>query len=134
MTTADAISVIVVIMHHVRFLFFCYDQQMPYENLTEEVRGLFPRVAEEIKISTLGSQVVSGEFSLDGRPDSRKNRRALAMSAIKSREKGRDPGRSDGRVRGLGIVTKTRRCATVRRQGFAPEAIVPDKLRSDDAP
>jgi len=32
------------------------------------VGGLFPRVAQEIKIF-LGSQAVRGEFSLDGRPD-----------------------------------------------------------------
>jgi hypothetical protein len=55
------------------------------------------------------------------------------MSAIKSREKGRVHCRSDGRVRGLGIARKRGDAQTVRRQGFAPEAIVPDKLRSDDA-
>jgi hypothetical protein len=102
----------------------------PDKDLTEEVGGLFLRGAEEIKISILGSQVVRGEFSLDGRPDSRENRRALAMSAIRSREK--VPGRGDGRVRGLSIVTPGD-AQNVRKQGFAPEAIVPDKLRSDDA-
>ena len=66
MTTADAISVIVLIMRHMRFLFF-YDQQKPDEDLTEEVRGLFPHVAKKIEISILGSQVRCGEFSLDGR-------------------------------------------------------------------
>ena len=98
-------------MRHMRFLFLLRPATKPDKDLTEEVGGLFPRGAEEIKISILGSQVVRGEFSLDGRPDSRENRRALAMSAIRSREKGRVPGRSDGRVRGLGIVTETRRCA-----------------------
>jgi hypothetical protein len=81
-TTADAISVIVVIMRHMRFLFFSYDQQKPDKDLTEEVRGLFPRVAKKIEISVLGSPVGRGEFSSDGRPDSGENRRALAMSAI----------------------------------------------------
>jgi len=49
------------------FPLFCYDQQKPDEDLTEEVRGLFPRVAKKIEISILGSQVRCGEFSLDGR-------------------------------------------------------------------
>ena len=57
MTTADAIPVIVVIMRHMRFLPFCYDQQQPDKDLTEEVRGLFPRVAQKIEISVLGAQV-----------------------------------------------------------------------------
>jgi len=67
---ADAISVIVVIMRHMRFLFFSYDQQKPDKDLTEEVRGLFPRVAKKIEVSILGSQVRRGEFSVDGRADS----------------------------------------------------------------
>jgi hypothetical protein len=65
-TTADAISVIVVIMRHMRFLFFVTIATKPDKGLTEEVGGLFPRGAEEIQISILGSQVVPGEFSLDG--------------------------------------------------------------------
>jgi hypothetical protein len=48
-TPADAISVIVVIMRHMRFLFSSYDQQKPDKDLTEEVRGLFPRVAKKLK-------------------------------------------------------------------------------------
>jgi hypothetical protein len=48
-TTADAISVIVVILRHMRFLFF-YDQQKSDEDLTGKVRGLFPRAAKEIEI------------------------------------------------------------------------------------
>jgi hypothetical protein len=72
-TPADAISVIVVIMRHMRFLFFSYDQQKPDKDLTEEVRGLFPRVAKKIEISVLGSPVGRGEFSSDGRPDSGEN-------------------------------------------------------------
>jgi hypothetical protein len=55
------------------------------------------------------------------------------MSAIKSREKARVHGRSDGRVCGLGIARKRGDAQTVRKQGFGPEAIVPDKLRSNDA-
>jgi hypothetical protein len=51
------------------------------------VHGLFPRVAQKIEISVLGSQVVRGEFSLDGRPDSGENRQALAMSRIKGAKK-----------------------------------------------
>jgi hypothetical protein len=76
-----------MIMRHMRFLFFCYNQQKPDKDLTDEVRGLFPRVAKQIEISNLGSQVVHGEFSLDGRPDSGENRRALTMSAIKGAKK-----------------------------------------------
>jgi hypothetical protein len=116
-----------------RFLFLLRPATKPDKDLTEEVGGLFPRGAEEIEISILGSQVVRGKSSLDGRPDSHENRCALAMSAINSREKGRVHGRSDGRVRGLGIARKRGDAQTVRKQGFAPEAIVPDKLRSDDA-
>jgi hypothetical protein len=49
---------------------FGYDQQLsqPDKSLTGELGGLFPRVAREIKI-IFGSQVVRGEFSLDGRLD-----------------------------------------------------------------
>jgi hypothetical protein len=70
-TTADAISVIVVIMRHMQFLFLLRPATKPDKDLTEEVGELFPRGAEEIKTSILGSQAVRGEFSLDGRPDSR---------------------------------------------------------------
>jgi len=37
-----------------RFLFFCYVQQKPGKDLTEEVRGLFLRVAQKLEISVLG--------------------------------------------------------------------------------
>jgi hypothetical protein len=36
-----------VTMRHVRFLFLSYDQQKPDKDLTEEVRGLFPRVPKK---------------------------------------------------------------------------------------
>jgi hypothetical protein len=128
-TTADAISVIVVIMRHMRFLFFCYVQQKPDKDLTEEVRGLFPRVAQKIEISVLGAQVVRGESHLTGGLG--RESACVSDERHQRREKGRVPGRSDGRVSDLGIVTETRRCAPLlRKQGFAPEAIVTDKPRS----
>jgi adenosylmethionine-8-amino-7-oxononanoate aminotransferase len=42
-TTADAISVIVVIMRHMRFLVFVTTATKPDKELTEEVSGIFPR-------------------------------------------------------------------------------------------
>jgi hypothetical protein len=119
-------------MRHMRFLFLLRPATKPDKDLTEEVGGLFPRGAEEIKISILGSQAVRGEFSLDGRPDPRENRCALAISAIKSREKvGFTVGATAAFV--VWALRKRGDAQTVRKQGFAPEAIVPDKLRSDDA-
>ena len=44
----------------------CYDQQKPDKDLTEEVHGLFPRVAQKIEISVLGAQVVRGESHWTG--------------------------------------------------------------------
>jgi hypothetical protein len=98
--------------------------------LTEEVHGLFPRVPQKIEISVLGSQVVRGEFSLDGRPDSGENRQALAMSRIKGAKKvgsrsERRPRSWFGHCHGNPEMRKP-----LRKQGFAPEAIVTDKLRS----
>jgi hypothetical protein len=126
---------IVVIIRHMRFLFWLRPATKPARQGLDRGSGrIIPRVAEEIKISILGSQVVRGEFSLDGRPDSRKNRRAFAMSAIKSRER---VGFPVGATAAFVVWASSRKpgdAQTVRKQGFAPEAIVPDKLRSDDAP
>src|SRR5712671_5262279 len=121
-------------MRHMRFLFLLRPATKPDKDLTEEVGGLFPRGAEEIKISILGSQVVRGEFSLDGRPDSRENRRALAMSASAVAKKVGFPVGATAAFVVWALSRKPGDAQTVRRQGFAPEAIVPDKLRSDDAP
>jgi hypothetical protein len=92
-----------------RFLPFCYDQQQPDKDLTEEVRGLFPRVAQKIEISVLGAQVVRGESRWTGGLG--RESACVSDERHQRREKGRVPGRSDGRVSGWGIVTETRRCA-----------------------
>jgi hypothetical protein len=47
-----------------RFLFLLRPATKPDKDLTEEVGELFPRVAQEIEISILGSLVVRGESSL----------------------------------------------------------------------
>jgi hypothetical protein len=52
-TTADAISVIVVIMRHTRFLVFVATSTKPDKDLTEEVGGLFPRGVRLNVFSTL---------------------------------------------------------------------------------
>jgi hypothetical protein len=57
---------IVVIMRHMRFLFLLRPATKPDKDLTEEVGGLFPRVAQKIEISVLGAQVVRGESHLTG--------------------------------------------------------------------
>ena len=72
--------------------------------------------------------------SLIGLADSGENRRALAMSAIKGAKKvGCPVGATAALVVGA-LSRKPGDAQTVRKHGFAPEAIVPDKLRSDDVP
>jgi hypothetical protein len=95
------------------------------------VRGLFPRVAKKIEISILGSKVRCAEFSLDGRADSGENRRAFSDERHQRREK-RSGSRSEqracswlGHCQGNPEMRKL-----LRKQDFAPEAIVTDNLRS----
>jgi hypothetical protein len=75
---------IVLIMRHMRFLYFATTSKKPDKNLTQEVRGLFPRVAKTIEISINGSQVVRGEFTLDGRPRLDGQQQALTYDPVVS--------------------------------------------------
>jgi hypothetical protein len=67
-----------------RFLFFCYVQQKPGKDLTEEVRGLFLRVAQKLEISVLGALLLAPTLATPTAPHERANKSG-ARSPISTR-------------------------------------------------